>query len=128
MHYYRAAVDIQPENVLALNNLAWVSGQMKSPKALEYAEKANRLAPNQPAFMDTQAMLMAEQGDTAGAIELLLKALKLAPQAAEIRLNLAKILIRAGRNDDARVELDAPAKLGNKFFEHAEVRRLQGTI
>ena len=128
VHYYRAAVDIQPENALALNNLAWVSGQMKSPKALEYAEKANRLAPNQPAFMDTLAMLMAEQGDTAGAIELLLKALKLAPQAAEIRLNLAKILILAGRNDDARVELDALAKLGNKFSEHAEVRRLQGTL
>ena len=51
--YYRSVIDLQPENALALNNLAWVSGQTKSPKAMEYAEKANKLAPNQPAFMDT---------------------------------------------------------------------------
>jgi putative PEP-CTERM system TPR-repeat lipoprotein len=126
--YYRAAVDLQPENALALNNLAWVSGQMKSAKALEYAERANRLAPNQPAFMDTQAVLMAEQGDTAGATALLLKALEIAPQAAAVRLNLAKVLILAGRRDEARVELEALAKLGNKFPEQAEVKRLQGTL
>jgi putative PEP-CTERM system TPR-repeat lipoprotein len=126
--YYRAAVDIQPENALALNNLAWVSGQIKSAKALEYAEKANRLAPNQPAFMDTQAMLMAEQGDTTGATALLRKALEIAPQAAAVRLNLAKVLIRAGRKDEAREELDALAKLGDKFSEQAEVKRMQGAL
>ena len=128
VHYYRAAVDLQPENALALNNLAWASGQMKSTKALEYAEKANRLAPNQPAFMDTQAMLMAEQGDTTGATALLRKALEIAPQAAAVRLNLTKVLIRAGRKDEARVELDTLAQLGNKFSEQAEVKRLQGTL
>ena len=128
VQYYRAAVDLQPENALALNNLAWVSGQMKSPKALEYAEKANRLAPNQPAFMDTQAMLMAEQGDTAGATALLRKALEITPQAAAIRLNLATVLIRSGRKDEARTELDALAKLGDQFPDHAEVKRLRGTL
>ena len=48
--YYRSALDLQPENARALNNLAWVLGQMKSPQAIEYAEKANKLAPNQPAL------------------------------------------------------------------------------
>lgn len=123
--HYRAALEIQPENAVALNNLAWVSGQLKSPKALEYAEKANRLAPNQPAFMDTQAMLMAEQGDTGGAIVLLTKALEISPQAAAIRLNLARVLISANRKDEARKELDALTKLGDKFPAHAEVERLQ---
>ena len=78
--------------------------------------------------MDTQAMLMAEQGDNEGATTLLRKALEIAPQAAAVRLNLAKILVRAGRNDDARVELDALAKLGDKFSEQAEVKRMQGTL
>ena len=123
--YYRAAVDIQPDNALALNNLAWVSGKLKSPNAIGYAEKANRLAPNQPAFMDTQAMLMADQGDTAGAIVLLRKALEIAPQAAAVRLNLVRVLISAGRKDEARTELDALANLGEKFPEQAEVKRLQ---
>jgi len=123
--HYRSLIEIQPNNALALNNLAWVSGQLKSPKAIEYAEKANQLAPNQPPFMDTLAMLLAEKGETTKAIELLRKATALAPQAGVIQMNLAKVLIKAGKKDEARKELDALAKLGEKFPGQAEVSRLQ---
>lgn len=123
--HYNAALALQPNNALVLNNLAWVSGETKSPKAMEYAEKANQLAPNQPAFMDTLAMLLAARGESAKAIELLRKALTLAPQAAAIQLNLAKVLVGAGKKDEARKELDALANLGEKFPGQAEVARLQ---
>lgn len=123
--HYNTALALQPNNALVLNNLAWVSGAMKSPKAMEYAEKANQLAPNQPAFMDTLAMLLAAKGDNAKAIELLRKAMSLAPQAAAIQLNLAKVLVSAGKKDEARKELDALAKLGDKFSGQADVTRLQ---
>lgn len=123
--HYRNALEIQPNNALVLNNLAWVSGEMKSPKAMEYAEKANQLAPNQPPFMDTMAMLFANKGDFNKAIELLRKALEISPQATAIQLNLAKVLVVAGRKDEARKELDALAKLGDKFPTQAEVMRLQ---
>ena len=122
---YRSALDIQPNNPLVLNNLAWVSGQLKAPKAIEYAEKANQLAPNQPPFMDTLAMLLADKGETAKAIELLRKALELSPQAGAIQLNLAKVLISTGKKDEARKELDALAKLGDKFPGQADVSKLQ---
>lgn len=124
VQYYRSIVDQQPENALALNNLAWAAGQTKSPKALEYAEKANKLAPNQPAFMDTMAMLLADKGDTAGAITLLRQALEISPQAAPLRLNLARVLISAGRKEEARAELDTLAKLGDKYPAQAEVTSL----
>lgn len=123
--HYNAALALQPNNALVLNNLAWVSGETKSPKAMEYAEKANQLAPNQPAFMDTLAMLLAAKGESAKAIELLRKAMTLAPQAAAIQLNLAKVLVGAGKKDEARKELDALAKLGEQFPGQAEVIRLQ---
>lgn len=126
--HYRLALDLQPNSALALNNLAWVSGQLKLPKALEYAEKANQLAPNQPAFMDTLAMLLADKGDSAKAIEILRNALRISPQAAAIQLNLAKLLIGAGRKDEARKELEALAKLGDKFPAHTEVSSLQKEI
>ncbi|UCV05539.1 XrtA/PEP-CTERM system TPR-repeat protein PrsT [Dechloromonas denitrificans] len=122
---YRGALEIQPNNPLVLNNLAWVSGQLKAPKALEYAEKANQLSPNQPSFMDTLAMLLADKGETVKAIDLLRKAMAINPQATEIQLNLAKVLIRAGKKDEARKELDAITKLGEKFSGHAEVSQLQ---
>jgi Flp pilus assembly protein TadD len=114
----------QPNHPLILNNLAWISGKTGSPKAIEYAEKANQLAPNQPAFMDTLAMLLAEKGESEKAIGLLRKAMAISPQAASIQLNLAKVLIATGKKDDARKELEAVAKLGEKFPGHAEVGQL----
>ena len=73
-------------------------------------------------------MLMAEKGDTAGAIVLLQKALEIAPQAAAIRLNLARVLISAGKKEEARSELDNLAKLGDKFADQEEVARLQKSL
>lgn len=126
--HYLSALALQPNNALILNNLAWASSQTKSPKALEYAEKANQLAPDQPAFMDTLAVILADKGDTAKAIELLRKALTAAPQAAAIQLNLAKVLIKADKKTDARIELEALAKLGEKFSGHSEVTKLLNTL
>ena len=121
---YQAALNIQPDNALILNNLAWVLGQTKSPKAIEYAEKANRIAPNQPAFMDTLAMLLAEKGQHEKALELLHSALKQAPQLSNIQLNLAKVLIATGKKNEARQELEALSKLGDKFGQQAEVSQM----
>lgn len=126
--HYQSALNLQPQNALILNNLAWASGQTKSPRAVEYAEKANQLAPNEPAFMDTLAMLLADKGETTKAIALLRKAMAIAPQAAAIQLNLAKVLVAAGKKDEARKELDALAKLGEKFSGQAEVGQLLNTL
>lgn len=123
--HYRSALEQQPNNPLVLNNLAWVSGQLKQPKALEYAEKANQLSPNQPAFMDTLAMILSDKGETGKAIDLLRKALTRAPQASAIQLNLAKVLMAAGKKEEARKELDELAKQGDRFAGQAEVSRLQ---
>ncbi|MDP2879954.1 MAG: PEP-CTERM system TPR-repeat protein PrsT [Azonexus sp.] len=122
--HYQTALTLQPNNALVLNNLAWASGQLKSPKALEYAERANQLAPNQPAFMDTLAVLLADKGETAKALELLRKAIAINPQASSIQLNLAKVLIASGQKEEARKELESLAKLGEKFPSQAEVSQL----
>ena len=122
--HYKVLLETQPDNPVLLNNIAWVTGQQKGPDAIEFAEKANKLSPNQPAFMDTLAMLLAEKGDTARALELLAKAVELAPQAASVRLNLAKVLLKAGKKADAKKHLDELAKLGDKFQAQAEVAQL----
>lgn len=122
--HYRAVIEAQPNNAMALNNLAWITGQSKGAKAIEYAERANQIAPNQPAFMDTLAVLLSDKGDHARARALLEQALKLQPQAAIIRLNYAKVLLKAGDKAAARKELDELAKLGDKFAAQAEVGQL----
>jgi putative PEP-CTERM system TPR-repeat lipoprotein len=125
---YRSLLQALPDNPVIYNNLAWVTGKRKGQGAIEYAEKANSLAPNQPAFMDTLGMLLAEKGDLARATELLGKAVELAPQAAGIRLNYAKVLIQAGKKPEARKQLDEIAKLGDKVPEQAEVAQLIKTL
>ncbi len=121
---YAAVVKLQPNNAAAYNNLAWVTSKLNKEGAIAYAEKANTLAPNQPAFMDTLAMLLSDKGDYAKAVELQNRALALQPQNALFKLNLAKIHIKGGKKDLAKKELDDLSKLGDKFPSQAEVAAL----
>lgn len=125
---YQILLDAQPDNAVVLNNLAWASAQNKDPKALEYAERANTLVPNQPEYMDTLGVLLAEKGDAAQGVALLKKALALAPQRAAIRLNLARALIKNGESAAAKIELLELEKLGDKFPGQKEVEKLMNGL
>ena len=102
---YSNVIQIQPENAGAYNNLAWVLGQLKKETAIGYSEKANMLAPNQPAFMDTLANLLADKGDYTKAIELQNKVVSLQPDNSVFKLNLAKIYIKSGDTSVPRPSL-----------------------
>lgn len=121
---FRNLLAAMPENPVLLNNLAWTAGKLKAPDAVELAEKANKVAPNQPAFMDTLAMLLLDKGEVARATELLAKAVGLAPQAPAIRLNYARALIKSGKKREARLLLEELAALGDKFPMRAEIEKI----
>jgi predicted Zn-dependent protease len=125
---YRMALDRAPDNALFLNNLAWVSHQLKQPKALEYAERAYDLAPDNPAVMDTLGSILATSGETERGLELLGRAAELAPTAYQIRLNFAKALIKANRKSAARKELEALAKLDPKIPQQQEAAQLLASL
>jgi cellulose synthase operon protein C len=126
--HYAAAVQMQPNNPVALNNLAWVTGHLGKSGAIAYAEKAVSLAPNQPALLDTLAMLLANNKEYPRALELQGKALELTPTNNAMRLNLARILIMAGDKSRARTELESLAKLGDKFPDQSEVELLMKSL
>lgn len=124
INHYRALLAVAPKNPAILNNLAWSLGQLNDPKAITYAEEANKLAPNQPAIMETLGTLYVAQGKPAAGAELLAKVVSLAPQNPDFRLSYAKALIKAGKKAEAKQTLDTLAKLGEKFPAHAEVAEL----
>ncbi len=126
--YYRELLDRDPNNIIVLNNLAWVERELKDPKAVEHAELALKLAPNQPAIMDTLGWIYVERGDTKRGVELLQNAVALEPRASGIRLNLAKALLKAGDKSAAKKELQELEKLGDKFPAQAEVTRLKQNL
>lgn len=121
---YRGVIQIAPNNAIAYNNLAWVSGKLNRPDAVTFAEKAIALMPNQPAYYDTLAMLLSDKNDYAKALEWQNKAIALDPGNPVYKLNLAKIHIKGGKKDLARKELDELAKLGDKFRGQVEVAAL----
>ena len=108
--HFEALVALQPNNVIFLNNLAWVSGELGDPKALSYAEKAATLSPANPNVLDTYGMLLIKKGDMAPGVEKLRKAAQLAPTQGDIHLHLAEALIKTGDKAGARIELDALAQ------------------
>ena len=118
---YLSVIKLQPNNAIAYNNLAWVSGRLNKDGAIAHAETANKLAPNQPAFMDTLAMLLSDKNDYPKALEWQTKAVALQPQNTLFKLNMAKIHIKGGKKDLAKQELDELAKLGDKFPAQSEV-------
>jgi putative PEP-CTERM system TPR-repeat lipoprotein len=124
MQHYREILDQRPNNPLVLNNMAWVAGQLKDPQALDYARKADSLAPNTPAILDTLGVLLVERGEYGPGLEALRKAVQLAPEAAVLRLNLAKGLLKSGDKAGARKELESLAALGEKFPAQAEVTQM----
>jgi putative PEP-CTERM system TPR-repeat lipoprotein len=125
---YQEILTLQPRNPMVLNNLAWIGGQTKDPKAIEYAEQANTMAPNTPAILDTLGMLLMAKGDSQRGLSLLRQAITLAPDAHAIRLNLAKSLAQAGQKDAAKKELEPLLKLDDKDPLKAEALAVQKTL
>ena len=125
---YKEVLALQPKNAMVLNNLAWIAGQLKDAKAVEFAEQANTLAPNSPAILDTLGMLLVDKGDAKRGLPLLQQALTIAPDAHPIRLNLAKAYAKAGQKDAARKELDALLKLDDKNAVKQDALAFQKTL
>ena len=121
---YQAVLQQDPNYALALNNLAWVYQQEKDPRALEYAEKANQLSPDNPATLDTLGWILVEQGNTARGLPLLQKANSLAPEAADIQYHLVLGLVKSGDKAKAREELEQLLASGKNFAKIEEARTL----
>ena len=103
---YRAALEIDPDNIVVLNNLAWLLNEQGKPEARDLAERAYRLAPLNANIVDTLGSVVLKQGDTARGVTLLLQATHLAPQDPRVRVNLARALAKSGDKAGARRELE----------------------
>jgi putative PEP-CTERM system TPR-repeat lipoprotein len=114
----------QPDSVIVLNNLAWTWQQDKDPRALGMAERAAKLAPENPAVLDTLGWILVEQGDVKRALPLLQKALSLAPAAPEIRYHQAAALSKSGDKAGARKELEKLLAEKKPFAQQDEARAL----
>jgi len=122
--YYQSVVRLKPDHAVAMNNIAWLLAKQGKAGALAFVEQANKLQPDQPAFLDTLAMILADDNQLDKAIDTQKKAVALQPQNAAYRLGLAKMYVKSGQKSLAKTELESLRKLGDSFNGQAEVGQL----
>lgn len=121
--YERILTD-QGDEPLLLNNLASILLLQNDPKAAQYAERAFLLAPTNASIQDTLGWALVKQGQVDQGLRHLRDARLREPQNAEIRYHFAAALARAGRNDEARRELEPVVKEGLQLASREEARTL----
>jgi putative PEP-CTERM system TPR-repeat lipoprotein len=117
-------LDISPNNVLALNDLAWLLRKTDPKRALELAERAVQKTPNSPAILDTLATVLMEQGQDGEAVQVLRRAVQLDPGNPSLAFRLAQALNKTGRTEDSVKAVKALLSDGHAFPERQEALEL----
>lgn len=125
---FESVLSLDDDNVVALNNAAWLSQQLARPGALAFAERAYALAPDNAAVLDTLGWILVGQNRERDAIGHLSKASQLAPQVPEIRYHFAKALVALGRSAEARSVLTPLLAENRDFDDRADARRLLDSL
>ncbi len=124
--HYERVLQKFPDNVVALNNLAWIYQEQGDKRAVDYAERAYRLKPEDGRIADTLGWLLVLRGgaDANRGVTVLQEAALRAPQLGDIRYHLAVGLEKTGRKDDARKELERVLKGNDDFPGKDDARAL----
>ena len=117
-------VNQDPDDVAALNNLAWVMKESAPKNALEYSKKAYALAPKNPNVLDTYAVILLSLGDAGKAATLLQQASSISPNNPEISLHLAKALFANDSKYKAKEVLEKIVKNYPESTEYADAKSL----
>jgi predicted Zn-dependent protease len=121
-------VQTLPENVVVLNNLAFLYQAEGDDRALEYAERAHARAPDNPAIADTLGWVLVNRGEVGRALPLLETARQALPDRPEVRYHFATALAKAGRPAEAREELVALLNEVESFPQRADAEALLQTL
>jgi putative PEP-CTERM system TPR-repeat lipoprotein len=121
---YEQVLKQNPNNAIALNNLALLYNKQGDARSLKYAEQAAKLAPEQPQINDTLGWLLVQNGQVQRGLTVLEQAAQKAPNELDIRYHLAVAYAKAGRSAEARAELNKLLGEGKTFNGIDEARAL----
>jgi predicted Zn-dependent protease len=113
----QAVIAARPDDVQALNNLAWIYQTQHNPKARALAQRAYLLQPT-AAVADTLGWILLQGGDAANGIVLMRRAAAAMPNDPAVLYHFAVALKDTGDRDNAArliaAVLASPAKFGER--------------
>ncbi len=107
----RQALQIDPNNVIVMNNLAWLlcEDQKQYAEALSLATRGYKLSPDYCDLIDTLGVVRYRMGDYKAAVDVLNECLKKCvagrPLIVQTRFHLGRTYARMGRKTEALKEL-----------------------
>ncbi len=127
---WKRELEIQPGNLICLNNLAWELGvrQGRLREAAIYHEALRKQAFADPRIYDTLGWLSALMGNTQEAEEFLRRALTLTPDQPSVLYRLARVRLLAGDSQAARSVLEAAFATPWDFPEKVQARSLRDSL
>jgi Tfp pilus assembly protein PilF len=125
---YAKVLEVQKDNTLALNNLAWLLRDKKPTQALEYAQQAVEQSQQSPLAMDTLAVVLLKNNETVKAQRTIERALEKLPNNPSIKYHSAMINAAAGDKTKAKKYLTEILSGKDKFPERQEAESLLKTL
>ena len=117
-----------PNNVIALNNVAWLYFPTDAAKALEHAKRAYDLAPRLAAVADTYGWFLVETGKVEQGLSIVRRAARDAPESLEIQYHYAAALVKSGDKNEARGILEKVVSAEAELDFKADAKRLLDSL
>ncbi len=126
---YLKVLGVDPENVAALNNLAYIDAEAGRDldQALTMVEKAKKQKPESPDISDTLGYIYYQKNLNQQAIQALKTAVGGDPKNATFRLHLAMALLKTGDKAGAKSEADRALALATPQ-EQTKIRTFMSQI
>ncbi|MEO8309127.1 MAG: XrtA/PEP-CTERM system TPR-repeat protein PrsT [Pseudomonadota bacterium] len=113
-----------PNNVAALNNLAWILRSSQPDRAESLAKRAQAIAPDNSAISDTLGVILLANGKFNEAVAALERAAAGLPQNQSVQFHYATSLSKVGQKEKARAILGDMLKDKRAFPDRAAAQRL----
>jgi tetratricopeptide (TPR) repeat protein len=127
--YYKKALQIQPEQAVAANNLSYLmmeSGQ-NMDVALTLAQTARRLLPDSPSSADTLAWAYYHKGSFLTARDLIEDTIKISPNNPSLQYHLGMIYLKLDDKTNAVLHLKKASDLEPKGPTGDDARKALAT-
>ncbi len=125
--YYEQVLKMQPDNAVALNNLAYSMADqgVDLDKALTYAERARQKLPDNLNVSDTIGLIYLRKNLVDDSARVLGDLVSRAPNSATFHLHYATALYQKGDKVAAKKELDAATRNGPTDKEKLRIQELR---